>query len=111
MGRSPYTTYKAFGGILVALTLPAAILIVLRDTPVGGGPPLPLAAGILPAMLAAVGLYIFIASDRKIREAQDQATKDNIQHGPSIDWKGVLIAAAALLFYLILIGLQAAGVI
>ena len=100
----PYTTYKAFGGILVVWSLPAVILILLRDTPPGGGSPLPLSVASVPAIIAALGFFIFMVSDRKIKaERQAIAGENRRAGGRRVDWKGMLIAAGFLVLFLVFI--------
>ena len=65
----PWTTYKAFGGVLAVLGLPASILVALGDTPPGGGPAAPLTAAARPGLLGLAGLYVFLASDRAVKRS------------------------------------------
>ena len=96
----PFTTYKGFGGVLAAFSLPTVILALL-DIPTLGDPPSLLPA-LFAGLLGAVGLYVFIASDRKIKllEAGTKAKK----HGP--DWKGISIAGSLFVLYLAAVVVQ-----
>ena len=71
----PWTTYKAFGGVLAVLGLPASILVALGDTPPGGGPAAPLTAAALPGLLGLAGLYVFLASDRAVKRIEAASPK------------------------------------
>ena len=102
---NPHATYKAFGGIASVLTLPYAVLTLLKATPPGGGPPAPLSTAVLPALLGSISLYVFIASDRKLK-ALNQGTDRR-----GADWKGIGIATGAFSLYLLLIILKARHVL
>ena len=69
-----YTIYKIVGGVITVFSLTGVILILMRDMPPGGGPPLPLTAAILPGLLSILGIYIFIVNDGKIK--QDKKIND-----------------------------------
>ncbi len=70
MTRRTATLYKFLGGLFTVLGLPAAILVVLRDTPPGGGPSAPLYEAILPAVIGVMGLAIFVSADRVRRRLE-----------------------------------------
>ncbi len=92
----PHTTYKAFGGVLAAFGLASALLILLRDTPPGGGAPAPLTAAIGPGVLGLVGLYVFIASDAVLKR---QAKEETPKRKPRVDVKSMVIASVILLLF------------
>ena len=96
----PHTTYKAFGGVLATFGLASALLILLRDTPPGGGAPAPLTDAIGPGVLGLVGLYVFIASDAKLKH---QAKQETPKRRPHVDVKSMMIASALLLLFLALV--------
>jgi hypothetical protein len=92
----PHTTYKAFGGVLAAIGLASALLILLRDTPPGGGAPPPLTYAIVPGVLGLVGLYVFNASNAKLKH---HAEENALKRKPRVDVKSMVIAFVLLLLF------------
>jgi hypothetical protein len=97
MNFRPYTIYKAIGGITVAFFLPSAINVIFRLPPAHGEPAPDILAAIPLALLGGIGLYIFIASDRKIKPLKAEAESKGWAQ-PVTDWKAILFIFA--LFFL-----------
>ena len=96
----PYVTYKAFGGIIGAFCSAIALVVLFGDVPPGGGPPEPLTAAIFPAILGALGLYIFIASDKKIKEIDKQPmVKKKLKD--YIKWALIIVGFLIVLYFIV----------
>ena len=88
---------------MAAVTLPAATLaLIMMDTSEGKPPPPP-SMTLLPAALGALGLYLFLANDHKIKAAERGDEK--IPRG--LDWRPALVAASLVSLYLLLLSLLA----
>jgi len=111
----PYTTYKAFGGVVAVLFCSGFIGELLRI--IRNQEPISIPWLITLFVFCVLALSIFIMSDRKIDElkkediakqenADGQIQGDQTLHqriSAAIDIKAMLLLAAALILYLILI--------
>jgi hypothetical protein len=104
----PYNTYKAFGGVLAALMLGFVVIVVTRipnhaaRTPV----PLPLISALFPSILGLLGLYIFIASDKKIKAMKQACNTEPNPAKITTDTKGMLIAFGIGLLIIIFVAIR-----
>jgi hypothetical protein len=102
----PYTTYKAFGGVLTAMSLPNVIGFFIWGTPTTPKPSLTVVAASL--IVGSVGVCIFVASDRQIKKMK--SGEPNSARNPTeirVDSRGVFIFAGAMLLLLFFVALRA----
>ncbi|MBF0227851.1 MAG: hypothetical protein HQK76_20585 [Desulfobacterales bacterium] len=95
-----YYLLKIFGGVIAAFNTAAFFLIIFRDTPPFGGPPLPFINAIIPSVLSVLGFYLFITSDKKIKQL---SINKDILPQKSIDWRGMVIFFFVVAIYIFLI--------
>jgi hypothetical protein len=99
----PYTTYKAFGGVLVVLWLPFVVIVALQIRVLGEPAP-PFGAAVVPGIFSAMGLFIFVSSDRKLKELERLG-----RWSRGKDWRGMAICAGALLVFVLFVALAGRG--
>ena len=118
MNLRPYTTYKAFGGVITVFTLLYLIFAALNYFK--GVEPISIPMTIVSFILSVLGIFIFIWSGRKIdqiknQEREKQKNEENPPQGkksifqmiPStMDIKAMLIFAAALILFFIFLVLS-----
>jgi hypothetical protein len=84
----PFTTYKAFGGMLT-LALPAIIPLYIRCLREQAR--IPIANIALLALIGILGFAIFITADKKIKDAKLHVNTITTNRS-AVDWKGISIA-------------------